>query len=166
MDDVVSKIENKEIVDVPDVNTQVVPVAPTTGATTPPPPTGSPTVQPPQTTTAGNNGSQTNSGETLDGRKEHPEQPERPEHQENGDKVVCITKGPGKSHKISLGDKETLESATSTPQTICMSEFACKELVSQKFDVTGAEKRGYCKGNNPHVIHLTDAQVGALISNL
>lgn len=165
MDDVVSKIENKEIVDVPDVNTEIAPVAPTTGSPTNPPTvtnTGNRNEQHPPTTTASTPPKKEDSeGDDKDGKKEDDKS-----NQGSPEKVVCITKGPGKSHKISLGDKETLESATSTPQTICMSEFACKELVSQKFEVTGVEKRGYCKGNNPHVIHLTDAQVGALISNL
>lgn len=50
------------------------------------------------------------------------------------------------------------------PKVVCMSTHACADIVSAEFVVKGPELRGYCKTNgNPHVSHLSDAQITALV---
>ncbi|MCB0363297.1 MAG: hypothetical protein KDD35_11270 [Bdellovibrionales bacterium] len=81
------------------------------------------------------------------------------------DGFICVLDGPGKSVRLGLIDN-VLSQNDQTPRTVCLSKFACEELVSEKFYVKAAEPRGYCPDKNPHVISLTDEQIVDLISKL
>ncbi|MCB0392282.1 MAG: hypothetical protein KDD58_13400 [Bdellovibrionales bacterium] len=78
---------------------------------------------------------------------------------------ICILEGPGKSIRIGLINS-TLAENGQTPETICMSKTACEEIIDQKFVVKSAETRGFCKGKNPHVHHLTDEEIQTLVDNI
>lgn len=80
---------------------------------------------------------------------------------------ICILEGPGFSVKIGYIDGQLLEK-NATPKSVCMSQEACTEIISQKFAVTRPAKRGYChtQGSlpaNPHVVEMSDAQLQALV---
>jgi len=79
---------------------------------------------------------------------------------------VCVLGGPGSSTKLAYLDDDQLEGKTGTPSDICMSEKACKEIVTQKFDVREASPRGFCPDKNPNVIEFSDAQMTALMNKL
>lgn len=76
---------------------------------------------------------------------------------------VCILDGPGKSVKLAVSD-QSAQGQNAVPGVVCMSAHACSDIVSQKMKVKGPERRGYCKaGGNPHVVHLSDDQITALL---
>lgn len=77
---------------------------------------------------------------------------------------VCILNGNGKSQRLALTD--ALVSKTGTPSDVCLSKSACLNIVSQIFEVKSAEQRGFCKSSsgNPHVIHMSDAQIAAMVT--
>lgn len=80
---------------------------------------------------------------------------------------VCILAGPGKSLKLGILSGAP-KGQHKVPSVLCMSETACLEIASQAFEVKGPEQRGYCKSpqGNPHVHHVTDAQLQALVDAL
>jgi hypothetical protein len=75
---------------------------------------------------------------------------------------ICILAGPGKSVRLGISN-DALQANGRTPATVCLSQHACLDIVSQAFDVKSVEKRGYCPNKNPHVVPLTDAQIQAKI---
>ncbi len=77
---------------------------------------------------------------------------------------ICILDGPGKSVRLGYVDS-ALTSQGKTPGIVCMSQNACLNIVSKKFDVKMAAKRGFCPDKNPHVVPMSDAQLSALIGN-
>lgn len=84
--------------------------------------------------------------------------PDTPHH------YVCVVAGNGKSEKIGyINGKLIIKKAT--PQDVCMSAEACTDIISQKFDVQGPEKRGFCP-KGPQVTELTNAQIKALVDAL
>lgn len=79
-----------------------------------------------------------------------------------GGQFICILEGNGKS--IRLGLSQSIPGGqVGTPQVLCMTQTACTGIVSQKFDVKMAHKRGFCPNKNPHVFSMTDAEVQAMI---
>lgn len=91
-----------------------------------------------------------------------PNRPNNPNVDADGDHFVCILEGPGKS--IKLGQITTLGGQHKIPQVLCMTRVACLDIASQAFEVKGPEFRGYCKPKgNPHVVHVTDAELQAKI---
>lgn len=87
------------------------------------------------------------------------------DNDENGNGLyrACILNGPGKSLKLGLV-ASSLKGVHPVSSSVCITENACLQIVSQKFSVKGSYARGYCKGN-PHVVRLTDAEVQSLINN-
>ncbi len=75
---------------------------------------------------------------------------------------VCILEGPGSS--VRVGFDEELVVVGSTIKEVCMSEHACLDIVSQKFSVKSAERRGFCPNKNKHVVEINDADIEELIS--
>ncbi len=82
----------------------------------------------------------------------------------SGRVYVCILEGPGKSQKLSFDN--ALMSDKSTPQTVCLSQHACLNIVSAAFVVKAAVVRGYCPAKNKHVIEITDEQMALKIEEL
>lgn len=78
---------------------------------------------------------------------------------------VCVLAGPGDSIKVGLVDSR-LVGKVATPNDVCMSKNACNNIISQFFRVKGPAFRGFCPDKNPHVSHLTDAQIQTLINDL
>lgn len=78
---------------------------------------------------------------------------------------VCLLDGNGKSVRVGLVNA-ALGATTSTPQTVCMTQHACLEILSQSFAVVTAERRGYCNGRNPHVVNLSDDQIKDLVGGM
>lgn len=78
---------------------------------------------------------------------------------------VCILAGPGKSVKLGI-ESGKLQGQNAIPNVLCMSANACLNIASKLFDVKGPEFRGYCKspGGNPHVQHITDADLAAQVA--
>ena len=76
---------------------------------------------------------------------------------------VCVLRGNGSSQRIGLSGNG-LSGQVGTPNDVCMTENACLKIVSKKFDVKGAEKRGFCPSKNPHVIPMTDSEVEASLA--
>ncbi|MDZ4663082.1 MAG: hypothetical protein SGJ18_15830 [Pseudomonadota bacterium] len=75
---------------------------------------------------------------------------------------ICILEGPGKS--VAAGYSQgALDGQNSTPGVVCMSQSACKDLISKKFTVKGPEKRGYCPNKNKHVVPLSNEQIADLV---
>lgn len=75
---------------------------------------------------------------------------------------ICILEGPGKSTKVGYRD-EVLAAQNKTPKVVCMSEYACRELISRKFSVKSVGQRGFCPKRNPHVVPLSDAAIAELV---
>lgn len=75
--------------------------------------------------------------------------------------LVCILEGPGRSTHIGL--EKALVKQNATPQGVCMSEAACLDLVSQKFPVKEAFRKGECI-NNPNVVELCDDEIRRLLN--
>ena len=73
---------------------------------------------------------------------------------------VCILQGPGKSVKVGIVS-DLLGGGSSAAASVCMSKRACLELMSQKFPVKAAEKRGYCPAKNPNAVNMSDAEIKA-----
>lgn len=73
---------------------------------------------------------------------------------------VCILQGPGKSVKVGIVS-DLLGGGSSAAASVCMSKRACLELMSQKFAVKAAEKRGYCPAKNPNAVNMSDAEIKA-----
>ncbi len=71
---------------------------------------------------------------------------------------ICILEGPGKSVRLGYSGGGLVE-VGSTPSVVCMTKSACLNIVSQKFEVKGPEKRGFCPNKNPHVISMSDAEL-------
>ena len=76
---------------------------------------------------------------------------------------VCVLRGNGSSQRIGLS-ANGLSGQVGTPRDVCMTENACLKIVSKKFDVKGAEKRGFCADKNPNVIPMTDSQIDASLA--
>lgn len=76
---------------------------------------------------------------------------------------ACLLEGSGRSKKLGLVAKDDkLVAQTSVSESVCMSQYACENIVSQKFAVLMANKREYCRGNK-NVVRLSDMQVQVLI---
>lgn len=92
---------------------------------------------------------------------EEHEQDNSNEHQQ----YVCILNGPGKSLRLGLING-ILDKNGKTPSTVCLSKLACLEIVSTKFDVIGAEKRGFCDDKNKNITSLSNRDIEILINGL
>ena len=77
--------------------------------------------------------------------------------------VACIVDGDGESRRIAVDSNQSLSAKTGTPSDVCMSEHACLDVVSREFPVSGAEHRGYCNGQDPHVVEMSDSQIKNLV---
>lgn len=86
---------------------------------------------------------------------EHEHELEDPDHS-----YVCILQGPGQSVKVGIVS-DLLSGGRSAAASVCMSKRACLELMSQKFAVKAAEKRGYCPAKNPNAVNMSDAEIKA-----
>lgn len=86
---------------------------------------------------------------------------------DSGGGNVCILQGPGKSVKLGQNPDAVPGGQHKIPGVLCMSARACLEIASQAFEVKGPEFRGYCKTphGNPHVFHVTDAQLQVKIDD-
>ena len=92
---------------------------------------------------------------------------ERPGPLDESGSFVCILEGPGKSVKLALQENGNPGGQNKVPRVMCMSQLACLDIAAQKFDVKGAYFRGYCKSNgNPHVVHVTNAELQDKIDKL
>lgn len=81
----------------------------------------------------------------------------------NALRYVCVLEGPG--HSIKVGFSEgVLAGQVSTPKDVCMTESACLNIISTKFEVKAVKQAGFCNGKNPHVIPMTDAQISAALA--
>ena len=137
--------------------------APNTGDGTPPstnpPATSPPATSPPST--SHNNGSgdcdNSGSGSASSGSSGTGKAPT------SNSLYVCVLRGNGSSQRIGLSENG-LTAQVGTPRDVCMTENACLKIVSKKFDVKGAEKRGFCPDKNPHVIPMTDAEIEASLA--
>ncbi|MGE0529652.1 MAG: hypothetical protein AB7G93_08460 [Bdellovibrionales bacterium] len=113
-----------------------------------------------------NSGENANNGhQGNDGNESNTGHPGKGNHSGN---YVCILEGPGNSIRLGLVS-EGLSGKHGTPSVLCMSKSACLEIASQAFPVKSAKvSNGYCKdeGGNPHVIHITDAELQAKIDGL
>lgn len=91
-----------------------------------------------------------------------PVEPEEDEHEmEDADySYVCILQGPGKSVKVGIVS-DLLSGGNSSGASVCMSKRACLELMSQKFPVKAAERRGYCPAKNPNAVNMSDTEIKA-----
>jgi hypothetical protein len=76
---------------------------------------------------------------------------------------ICILEGPGRSVRLGLINDE-LAAVGQTPRVVCTTERACSEIVSKKFDVKSSERRGFCNGQNPHVVRLNENEISNLIN--
>lgn len=80
---------------------------------------------------------------------------------DDGDRsYICILQGPGKSVKVGIVS-DLLGGSNSASASVCMSKHACLDLMSQKFSVKGAEKRGYCPAKNKNAVDMSDAEIKA-----
>ena len=77
------------------------------------------------------------------------------------DFVACILKDHGKSLKLAVTE-DKLGGVHAVSKSACVSRHGCLDLVPAKFEVVGAYDRGYCS-HNPNVIHLSDAELAALL---
>jgi hypothetical protein len=76
---------------------------------------------------------------------------------------ICILVRHGGSGKLNLA----LENGnTRAVESICMTENACNNIVSQKFSVVGPAFRGYCVNGGASSVSLTDAQVQEAINKV
>ncbi|MBL7689189.1 MAG: hypothetical protein JNJ49_14230 [Bdellovibrionaceae bacterium] len=93
---------------------------------------------------------------------EHDEDENEHEHEmEDADRsYVCILQGPGKSVKVGIVS-DVLGGGNSAAASVCMSKRACLELMSKKFPVKSAEKRGYCPAKSPNAVNMSDAEIKA-----
>ncbi|MBK7890757.1 MAG: hypothetical protein IPJ84_07895 [Bdellovibrionales bacterium] len=91
---------------------------------------------------------------------EHDEDEHEHEMEDADHSYVCILQGPGKSVKVGIVS-DLLGGGSSAAASVCMSKRACLELMSQKFAVKAAEKRGYCPAKNPNAVNMSDAEIKA-----
>jgi hypothetical protein len=92
--------------------------------------------------------------------------PEEPGGEESGSsqlEYVCILLGPGKSVRLGVID-ESLSLNGKTPKTICTTKRACLEIVSRRFTVKSAEKRGYCPNKNKHVVPMSEGELASILA--
>lgn len=71
---------------------------------------------------------------------------------------ICILEGKGKSVRLGFIEDDIKENGR-TPQTVCMTKKACLEIVSRRYKVLSAEKRGYCPDKNPKVVNFSEDNV-------
>lgn len=110
---------------------------------------------------SGANGDSGSNGDVVD----TPEEDGEPEENSGPKHFICILEGSGKSQKLALVD-DALVSQTSACKTVCTTERACLDVVSQAFNVKSAEKRGFCKKeSDEHSIHLSESQLQSIIDN-
>jgi hypothetical protein len=160
--ELVALSDNQTVVDLDDDSMNIVPpttpvvtvppTAPTTPVVTTPPtaPTTPVVTAPPTAPTPNVNYSEEESSEEVVAE----------EGDDNALNYVCILEGPGKSVKLHF--EQTLSSGISTINAVCTTKSACLNIVSQKFAVKSAERRGFC-GKNQHTVTLTGAQLMNLI---
>jgi hypothetical protein len=77
----------------------------------------------------------------------------------------CVVNMTGKSHHIGLINGQAAVDK-GTPQTLCMSENACLNIMSAAFDVQEAKFTGYCKNNKAHTRPINDGEALALVTEL
>ncbi len=77
---------------------------------------------------------------------------------------ICVLEGAGKSARLGFIDN-ALKEHGKTPHVVCMSKEACENIVSRKFAVKSAERRGFCPHKNKHVIAIDDEQMEKMIGN-
>jgi hypothetical protein len=77
----------------------------------------------------------------------------------------CVVNVTGKSHHIGLINGQAAVDK-GTPQTLCMSENACLNIMSAAFDVKEAKFTGYCKNNKAHTHPINDGEALALVTEL
>lgn len=141
------------------------------GSTPPTPGTAPTSGTPPSTGTSGSTDA-SNGGSHTTPRVGNPKAPCPPD---NGHETVtadpnesrnfvCVLRGHGKSVKIGLADK-ILQGQVGTPRDVCMTEHACLSILSRKFDVQGAERRGFCPDKNPNVIAMTDVEIESALAH-
>lgn len=82
--------------------------------------------------------------------------------QYNNATSICILQGPGESVKLGVRSGK-LSGQSSAVETVCMSERACREIVSKGFEVKGPSSRGYCKNGGAHSRHMTDEEVSQAV---
>ena len=77
----------------------------------------------------------------------------------------CIqNSGKGKSTRMALASTGGLDgNKIGIKGSVCMSQFACEELVASQFDVQMIHQPSVC-ANNKHVIILNDSEVAALLT--
>lgn len=87
---------------------------------------------------------------------------ENVDSEDGGEKLfVCVLEGPGRSQLLHF-ENDAFNSRVSMPQAVCTTKFACESLVSQKFSVKLAHKRGAC-GRNPHMVTLSELEIMSLL---
>lgn len=114
-------------------------------------------------------GSDSDSGSDSEEPSEVPSQADEDQDEtsvEDGEGLyICILEGPGKSVRLGYVDGVLTENGH-TPDTVCMSRMACEQIISQRFIVKGAERRGYCPDKNPHVYQFSDTELQSLIDSI
>lgn len=76
---------------------------------------------------------------------------------------ICILEGNGKSQRLGFTN-QALFVNNKTPLTVCMSEHACLNIVSKKYEVKSAEDgRGFCKNAKADTIPLSDEELENLV---
>jgi hypothetical protein len=70
---------------------------------------------------------------------------------------ICILQGSGQSQKLGYLSNDQIGTATSSAKSICMSEKACLNIVSNYFD------SGFCKDMSGKIA-LQDGQVAELLA--
>lgn len=105
----------------------------------------------------------------IDNIEDHVVRGDREDGQEGGDSsagssglgFLCILDGPDDTVKLALKPAGSAEQ-NSVPETVCVSEFACLEYVSQVLKVKKAKKSEICS-EDPDVILLSDQDVVDLL---
>lgn len=77
---------------------------------------------------------------------------------------VCVLRGPGRSITLGL-IRGQLVAQNSTPDSLCMSERACRDIVGRVVPIKGPQRRGACVNQAAGTISITDAQLRGLLQN-
>lgn len=95
-----------------------------------------------------------------------PHPPTLPETYEQGDEhFICVLEGEGQSVRLGYADKKLAEK-TGALDDVCMSEYACKQIVSQAFKVKMPKREGFCVQQAPNSVRFSDAQLDAMINEI
>ena len=74
----------------------------------------------------------------------------------------CELAGPGKSHHLVLSNSN-LSSDTGMPRSICMTKYACENIVSKVYKVRAAVSAQQCLKNIAAVVQLSDFEIEKLV---